>query len=93
MYGTGYDPHAATLSHLTAMYPIEMHDWPTAAALPPYEVAGTAGDSTILLGGAPSGSAHLRKPKTCAKTSRRLKASTKNSPPPIGIRRLSRGRS
>jgi tetratricopeptide (TPR) repeat protein len=62
MYGTGYDPHAATLSHLTAMYPIEMHDWSTAAALPPYEVAGTAEDSTIYWARA-IGSAHLRKPE------------------------------
>jgi tetratricopeptide (TPR) repeat protein len=61
MYGTGYDPHAAALAHLSAMYPIEMHDWATAAALPPAEVAGTAEDSTIYWARA-IGSAHLRKP-------------------------------
>jgi tetratricopeptide (TPR) repeat protein len=61
MYGTGYDPHAAALAYLTAMYPIEMHDWQTAAALPPTEVAGTASDSTIYWARA-IGSAHLRKP-------------------------------
>jgi tetratricopeptide (TPR) repeat protein len=61
MYGTGYDPHAATLSHLIALYPIEMHDWPTAAVLPPNEVAGTAEDSVIYWARA-IGSAHLRKP-------------------------------
>jgi tetratricopeptide (TPR) repeat protein len=66
MYGTGYDPHAATLSHLTAMYPIEMHDWSTAAALPPYEVAGTAEASTIYWARA-IGSAHLRKPEDVRK--------------------------
>jgi Tetratricopeptide repeat len=60
MYGTGYDPHAAALAHLTALYPIEMHDWSTAAALPPAEVAGTAEDSTIYWARA-IGSAHLRK--------------------------------
>ena len=61
MYGKGYDPHAATLSHLTALYPIEMHDWAAAAALPPTEVAGTAEYSMIFWARA-IGSAHLRKP-------------------------------
>jgi tetratricopeptide (TPR) repeat protein len=61
MYGKGYDPHAAALAHLTALYPIEMHDWATAAALPPAEVAGTAEDSTIYWARSIA-SAHLRKP-------------------------------
>jgi tetratricopeptide (TPR) repeat protein len=60
MYGKGYDPHAATLAHLTALYPLEMHDWSSAASLPPAEVAGTAEDSTIYWARA-IGSAHLRK--------------------------------
>jgi hypothetical protein len=61
MYGTGFDPHAIALAHLTALYPIEMHDWATAAALPSAEVAGTAEDSTIYWARS-IGSAHLRKP-------------------------------
>jgi tetratricopeptide (TPR) repeat protein len=61
MYGEGFDPHAAALAHLTALYPIEVHDWATAAALPPTEVAGTAEDSVIYWARA-IGSAHLRKP-------------------------------
>jgi hypothetical protein len=61
MYGKGYDPHAATLAHLTALYPIEMHDWSSAAALPPAEVPGTAEDSVVYWARA-IGSAHLRKP-------------------------------
>jgi hypothetical protein len=61
MYGKGYDPHAATLSHLTALYPIEMHDWAAAAAIPPTEVAGTAEYSMIFWARA-IGSAHLHKP-------------------------------
>jgi hypothetical protein len=61
MYGTGYDPHAAALSHLTALYPLEMHDWLAAAALPPAQVEGTAEDSTTYWARA-IGSAHLRKP-------------------------------
>jgi len=61
MYGKGFDPHAAALAHLSALYPIEMHDWPTAAALSPAEVAGTAEDSVIYWARA-IGSAHLRKP-------------------------------
>ena len=61
MYGKGFDPHAAALAHLSALYPIEMHDWPSAAALPPAGVAGTAEDSVIYWARA-IGSAHLRKP-------------------------------
>jgi tetratricopeptide (TPR) repeat protein len=61
MYGRGFDPHAAALAHLSALYPIEMHDWAAAAALPAAEVAGTAEDSVIYWARA-IGSAHLRKP-------------------------------
>jgi hypothetical protein len=61
MYGKGFDPHAAALAHLSALYPIEMHDWQSAAALPPTEVAGTAEESVIDWARA-IGSAHLRKP-------------------------------
>ncbi|HUO24274.1 MAG TPA: tetratricopeptide repeat protein [Candidatus Aquilonibacter sp.] len=61
MYGKGYDPHMAALAHLSALYPIEMHDWAAAAALPPMEVAGTAEDSVIYWARA-VGSAHLHKP-------------------------------
>src|SRR5271166_4797022 len=61
MYGRGFDPHAAALAHLSALYPIEMHDWQSAAALPPAEVAGTAEESVIYWARA-IGSAHLRKP-------------------------------
>ena len=61
MYGKGYDPHLATLAHLTALYPIEMHDWAAAAAIPPTEVGGTAEYSMIFWARA-VGSAHLRKP-------------------------------
>ncbi len=66
MYGTGYDPHQAALAHLTALYPIEMHDWASAAALAPTEVAGTAEESTIYWARA-IGSAHLRKPEEVRK--------------------------
>src|ERR1700686_1110566 len=61
MYGKGYDPHASALAHLTALYPIEMHDWAAAASLPPAQVAGTAEESVIYWARA-IGSAHLRKP-------------------------------
>jgi tetratricopeptide (TPR) repeat protein len=61
MYGKDYDPHAAALAHLGALYPIEMHDWPSAAALPPTEVAGTVEDSVIYWARA-IGSARLHKP-------------------------------
>jgi tetratricopeptide (TPR) repeat protein len=61
MYGKGYDPHAAALTHLSALYPIEMRDWSTAAALPATEVAGTA-EYSVTYWARAIGSAHLRKP-------------------------------
>jgi tetratricopeptide (TPR) repeat protein len=61
MYGKGYDPHAAALTHLSALYPIEMRDWSTASALPATEVAGTA-ESSVTYWARAIGSAHLRKP-------------------------------
>jgi tetratricopeptide (TPR) repeat protein len=61
MYGKGYDPHAAALAHLSALYPIEMHDWASAAALPAAEVAGTA-EASVAYWARAIGSAHLHKP-------------------------------
>jgi hypothetical protein len=61
MYGKGYDPHAAALAHLSALYPIEMHDWQSAASLPATEVAGTA-EYAVTYWARAIGSAHLRKP-------------------------------
>jgi tetratricopeptide (TPR) repeat protein len=61
MYGKGYDPHAAALTHLSALYPIEMRDWSTASALPATEVRGTA-ERSVTYWARAIGSAHLRKP-------------------------------
>jgi tetratricopeptide (TPR) repeat protein len=61
MYGKGYDPHAAALAHLSALYPIEMHDWSGAATLPATEVAGTA-EYAVTYWARAIGSAHLHKP-------------------------------
>ena len=61
MYGKGYDPHTAALAHLSALYPIEMHDWAAAAALPFQGVEGSEEYSVICLSRA-IGSAHLHKP-------------------------------
>jgi len=66
MYGKGYDPHAATLAHLSALYPIEMHDWASAAALQATDVAGTAEYSMTYWARA-IGSAHLHKPEDVSK--------------------------
>jgi tetratricopeptide (TPR) repeat protein len=66
MYGRGYDPHMAALAHLSALYPIEMHGWATAAGLPPWKVEGTAEDSMIYWARA-IGSAHLHKPEDVRK--------------------------
>jgi hypothetical protein len=45
MYGVGFDPHLTTEANFAALYPIEMRDWTTAAALTPMSVPGTASDS------------------------------------------------
>ena len=58
MYGVGFDPHLATEATFAALYPIEMHDWATAAALTPMEIPGTANDSFGYWAKA-IGSAHL----------------------------------
>ena len=59
MYGLGFDPHLAAEAHLAALYPLEMRDWTSAAALPPANVPGTAEDSFTYWAKA-IGSAHLR---------------------------------
>jgi tetratricopeptide (TPR) repeat protein len=61
MYGKGYDPHAASLAHLSALYPIEMQDWAGAAALPTTESAGTM-EYSVTYWARAIGSAHLHKP-------------------------------
>ena len=58
MYGVGFDPHLATEAHFAALYPLEMRDWATAAALKPIAVEGTAEDSFTYWAKA-IGSAHL----------------------------------
>src|SRR6202453_1992637 len=60
MYGKGYDPHAATLSHLSALYPVEMRDWPAAAALLPTD--GSTAESSMIFWARAIGSAHLHQP-------------------------------
>jgi hypothetical protein len=66
MYGRGYDPHAAALSHMAALFALEMHDWPSAAALPLPQATGPAEDATIYWARA-IGSAHLHKPEDVRK--------------------------
>jgi hypothetical protein len=58
MYGVGFDPHLTTEANFAALYPIEMRDWTTAAALTPMSVSGTASDSFGYWAKA-IGSAHL----------------------------------
>jgi tetratricopeptide (TPR) repeat protein len=61
MYGEGYDPHLATLAHLSAVYPVEMHDWAAAAAVSPMDVPGTVEYSMTYWARA-IGAAHLHQP-------------------------------
>jgi tetratricopeptide (TPR) repeat protein len=60
MYGVGFDPHLATEAHFAALFPLEMGDWITAAALPPVNVPGTAEDSFTYWAKA-VGAAHLHR--------------------------------
>jgi tetratricopeptide (TPR) repeat protein len=61
MYGVGFDPHLATEADFAALYPLEMRDWATAAALTPMVVEGTAADSVGYWAKA-IGAAHLHQP-------------------------------
>ena len=58
MYGVGFDPHLATEANFAALYPLEMRDWTTAAALTPMAIPNTAADSTGYWAKA-IGAAHL----------------------------------
>jgi len=58
MYGVGFDPHLSTEAQFTALYPLEMRDWATAASITPMSVPGTAEDSTGYWARA-IGAAHL----------------------------------
>ena len=61
MYGIGFDPHLATEAHFASLYPLEMRDWATAAALTPVAVPGPAEDSFSYWAKA-IGAAHLHQP-------------------------------
>ena len=58
MYGVGFDPHLATQAQFAALYPLEMRDWSTAAALKPVDIPGTAQNSFTYWAKA-IGAAHL----------------------------------
>lgn len=66
MYGVGFDPHLATEAHFAALYPLEMRDWATAAALTPVPIPGTAEDSAGYWAKA-IGAAHLHHPEEVRK--------------------------
>ena len=66
MYGLGFDPHLAMEANLTALYPLEMRDWPAAAALTPVNVPNTAEESFGYWAKA-IGSAHLHQPEEVRK--------------------------
>ena len=61
MYGVGFDPHLAAEAHFASLYPLEIRDWATAAALTPVAVPATAEDSFGYWAKA-IGAAHLRQP-------------------------------
>jgi hypothetical protein len=61
MYGVGFDPHLAAEAHFASLYPLEMRDWATAAALTPAAVPATAEDSFSYWAKA-IGAAHLHQP-------------------------------
>ena len=73
MYGVGFDPHLATEANFAALYPLEMRDWATAAALTPVAVPGTAEESTGYWARA-IGAAHLHQPEEVRKDVRAIEA-------------------
>jgi tetratricopeptide (TPR) repeat protein len=58
MYGEGYDPHMVALGHLSAFYPVEMHDWTAAAAVTRIDIPGTA-EYSVTYWARAIGAAHL----------------------------------
>ncbi len=66
MYGLGFDPHLAMEANLDSLYPVEMRDWATAAALTPMKVTNTAEESFGYWAKA-IGSAHLHQPEEVRK--------------------------
>jgi len=66
MYGLGFDPHLAMEAHLEALYPLEMRDWATAAALTPVAVPNTAEESAGYWAKA-IGAAHLHQTEEVGK--------------------------
>jgi hypothetical protein len=66
MYGLGFDPHLAMEANLVSLYPLEMRDWTTAAALTPMNVPNTAEESFGYWAKA-IGSAHLHEPEEVRK--------------------------
>jgi len=66
MYGVGFDPHLASEAHLSALYPLEMHDWNAAASIVPKQIPGTAEDSFGYRAKA-IGAAHLHEPEEVRK--------------------------
>jgi hypothetical protein len=61
MYGIGFDPHLAAEAHFASLYPLEVRDWATAAALTPAAVPATVEDSFGYWAKA-IGAAHLHQP-------------------------------
>jgi elongation factor P hydroxylase len=59
MYGIGFDPHLATMAGFSALYPLEMRDWPAAAAITPFEVPGSGEEADEYWAKA-IGAAHLK---------------------------------
>jgi tetratricopeptide (TPR) repeat protein len=73
MYGIGFDPHLAAEAHFASLYPLEMRDWATAAALTPAAVPGTAEDSATYWTKA-IGAAHLHQPEEVRKDVKAIEA-------------------
>ncbi len=66
MYGVGFDPHLSTQADFAALYPLEMRDWATAAALKPVDIPGTAVNSFTYWAKA-IGAAHLHQTEDARK--------------------------
>src|SRR5579862_6785529 len=59
MYGLGFDPHIAAMANFASLYPLEMRDWASAAAITVISVPGAPEQEAAQYWARAIGSAHL----------------------------------
>jgi hypothetical protein len=59
MYGLGFDPHIAAMANFASLYPLEMRDWASAAAITVISVPGAPDQEAVQYWARAIGAAHL----------------------------------